>query len=74
MPQTEVNQACKKREAALGRALKGWEREIIKALLTNDRMKAATPEERLSIPDFKKVIYFRFSTAGPYVDVCIKNA
>ena len=43
----------------MGRALKGWEREIIKALLTNDRMKAATPEERLSIPDFKKVIYFR---------------
>ena len=24
----------------MGRALKGWEREIIKALLTNDRMKA----------------------------------
>ena len=61
VPQTEVNQACKEREAALGRSLKGWEREIIEAHLTNDRMKAATPEERLSIPDFKKVIYFYIS-------------
>ena len=58
VPQPEVDRACEEREVALERTLEGWEREIIKAHLTNDRLKAATPEERLSIPDYKKVIYF----------------
>ena len=45
IPQPELDEACEEREAALGRALEGWEREIIKAHLANDRLKAATPEE-----------------------------
>ena len=57
--QPEVDRACEEREAALERTLEGWEREIIKAHLANDRLKAATPQERLSIHDYKKVIYFR---------------
>ena len=45
VPQPEVDRVCEEREVALERALEGWEREIIKAHLTNDRLKAATPEE-----------------------------
>ena len=52
VPQPEVKQACKEREVALERALEGWERDVIKAFLTNEKLKAATPEERLSIPDY----------------------
>ena len=62
VPQPEVDRACEEREVALERALEGWEREIIKAHLANDQLKAATPEERRSIPDYKKVIYFRLSS------------
>ena len=62
VPQPEVDRACEEREVALERTLEGWEREIIKAHLANDRLKAATPQERLSIPDYKKVIYFRLSS------------
>ena len=58
VPQPEVDQDCKERETALGRALEGWEREIIKAFLTNEKLKATTPEERTSITDFKTVISF----------------
>ena len=58
VPQPEVDRACEEREVALERNLEGWEREIIKVHLANDRLKAATPEERLSIPNYKKVIYF----------------
>jgi len=48
VPQPEVDRVCEEREereVALERALEGWEREIIKAHLANDRLKAATPEE-----------------------------
>ena len=62
VPQPEVDRACEEREGALERTLQGWEREIIKAHLANDQLKAATPQERLSIPDYKKVIYFRLSS------------
>ena len=62
VPQPEVDRVCEEREVALERVLEGWEREIIKAHLANDRLKAATPQERLSIPDYKKVIYFRLSS------------
>ena len=62
VPQPEVDRVCEEREVALERALEGWEREIIKAHLANDRLKAATPEERRSIPDYKKVIYFRLGS------------
>ena len=62
VPQPEVDQACEEREVALERALEGWERDVIKAFLTKEKLKAATPEERLSIPDYKKVIYFRLSS------------
>ena len=57
-----MEQACEEREVALERALEGWERDVIKAFLTKEKLKAATPEERLSIPDYKKVIYFRLSS------------
>ena len=59
VPQLEVDQACEEREAALERKLKDWERTLVKAYLTNRKMKELTPEERLSIPDFDKVISFR---------------
>ena len=45
VPQPEVDRVCEEREVALEHALEGWEREIIKAHLANDRLKAATPEE-----------------------------
>ena len=57
--QRKVDEACKEREAALGRALEGWEREIVQAFLTNERLKATTPEERTSITNFETVISFR---------------
>ena len=57
--QRKVDEACKEREAALGRALEGWEREIVQAFLTNERLKATTPEERTSITNFETVIAFR---------------
>ena len=59
VPQPEVDRVCEEREVALERALEGWECDVIKAFLTNEKLKAATPEERLSIPDYKKVIYFK---------------
>ena len=55
IPQPEVDEACEEREASLGRALEGWEREIVKAFLTNERLKATTPEERTSITNFETV-------------------
>ena len=48
VPQPEVDKACEEREVALERTLEGWERDIIKAHLANDRMRTATPEEKLS--------------------------
>ena len=54
--QRKVDEACKEREAALGGALEGWEREIVQAFLTNERLKATTPEERTSITNFETVI------------------
>ena len=57
--QPEVDQACEERETALGRALERWEREIVKAFLTNERLKAIAPEERTSITNFDTVILFR---------------
>ena len=62
IPQPELDEACEEREAALGRALEGWEREIVKAFLTNERLKATTPEERTSITNFETVISFRLSS------------
>ena len=59
IPQPEVDEACEEREAALGRALEGWEREIVKAFITNERLKATTPEERTSITNFETVMAFR---------------
>ena len=59
VPQLEVNQACEEREAALDRKLKDWEQTLVKAYLTNRKLKELSPEERLSIPDFDKVISFR---------------
>ena len=66
VPQPEVDRACEEREVALERALEEWEREIIKAHLANDRLKAATPEKRFSIKDYKKVTYFK-------LDICLKR-
>ena len=60
--QDEVDRVCQEREVALGRVLLGWEREIIKAHLFNEQLKSATPEERISIDDYKKVISFRLGT------------
>ena len=57
--QDEVDRVCNDREVALGRVLLGWEREIISAHLLNEQLKSATPEERISIDDYKKVISFR---------------
>ena len=57
--QDEVDRVCQEREVALGRVLLGWEREIIKAHLFNEQLKSATPEERISIDNYKKVISFR---------------
>ena len=62
VPQPEVDQACEERETAMGRALEGWERKIIKVFLTIEKLKATTPEERTSITDFGTVISFRFSS------------
>ena len=73
VPLLEVDQACEERETALGLALEGWEREIIKAFLTNEKLKAATPEERLSIPDYKKVIYFRLDSLSSKLDLSLKK-
>ena len=73
VPQPEVDRVCEEREVALERALEGWEREIIKAHLANDRLKAATPEERLSIPDYKKVIYFRLGSLSSKLDLSLKK-
>ena len=73
VPQPEVDRACEEREVALERTLEGWEREIIKAHLANDRLKAATPQERLSIPDYKKVIYFRLGSVSSKVDLSLKK-
>ena len=53
VPQLEVDQACEEREAALERKLKDWERTLVKAYLTNRKLKELTAEERLSIPDFE---------------------
>ena len=39
VPQPEVDQACEDRETGLGRALERWEREIIKAFLTNEKLR-----------------------------------
>ena len=41
VPQLEVDQACEEGEAA-----KDWERKLVKAYLTNQRLKELTPEER----------------------------
>ena len=60
--QDDVDRVCQEREVALGRVLLGWEREIIKAHLFNEQLKSATPEERISIDDYKKVISFRLGT------------
>ena len=73
VPQPEVDRACEERELALERTLEGWERDVIKAFLTNEKLKAATPEERLSIPDYKKVIYFRLSSVSSKVDLSLKR-
>ena len=73
VPQPEVDRACEEREMALERTLEGWEREIIKAHLANDRLKAATPEERRSIPDYKKVIYFRLGSVSSKLDLFLKK-
>ena len=73
VPQTEVEQACEEREVALERALEGWERGVIKAFLTNEKLKAATPEERLSIPDYKKVIYFRLGSLPSKLHLSLKK-
>ena len=62
VPQPEVDQACEERETAMGRALEGWERKIIKVFLTIEKLKATTPEERTFITDFETVISFRFSS------------
>ena len=49
VPQLEVDQACEEREAALDRKLKDSERQLVKAYLTNRKLKELSPEERLSI-------------------------
>ena len=59
VPQLEADQACEEREAALNCELKDWERKLVKAYLINQKLKSLTPVERLSIPDFEKVISFR---------------
>ena len=59
VPQLEVDQACEEREAAVDRKLKDWERQLVEAYLTNRKLKELSPEVRLFIPDFNKVISFR---------------
>ena len=73
VPQPEVDRACEEREMALERTLEGWEREVIKAHPANARLKAATPEERLSIPDYKKVIYFRLGSLSSKLDLSLNK-
>ena len=73
VPQPEVDRACEERELALERTLERWERDVIKAFLTNEKLKAATPEERLSIPDYKKVIYFRLDSLSSKLDLSLKK-
>ena len=73
VPQPEVDRACEEREMALERTLEGWEREVIKAHLANARLKAAYPEERLSIPDYKKVIYFRLGSLSSKLDLSLNK-
>ena len=73
VPQPEVDRACEEREMALERTLEGWEREVIKAHLANARLKAATPEERLSIPDYEKVIYFRLGSLSSKLDLSLNK-
>ena len=48
-------------------------RDVIKAFLTNEKLKAATPEKRLSIPDYKKVIYFRLDSLSSKLDLSLKK-
>ena len=60
VPQLEIDQACEEREAALDRKLKDWERKLVKAFLTYQKLKDLSPEERFSIPEFDKVISLRF--------------
>ena len=48
-------------------------RDVIKAFLTKEKPKAATPEERLSIPDYKKVIYFRLGSLSSKFDLSLKK-
>ena len=62
VPQPEVDRACEERELALERTLEEWEREIIKAFLTFEKLKTTTPEESTFITDFETVISFRFSS------------
>ena len=73
VPQPEVDRACEERELALERTLEGWERDVIKAFLTNEKLKAATPEDRLSIPDYKKVIYFRLGSLSSKLDLSLNK-
>ena len=73
VPQPEVDQAYEEREAVLECALEGWERDVIKAFLTNEKLKAATPEERLSIPGYKKVIYFRLGSLPSKLHLSLKK-
>ena len=46
IPQPELDQACEEREAALDCKLKDWERQLVKAYLTNRKLKELSPEER----------------------------
>ena len=73
VPQPEVDRVCEEREVALERALEGWECDVIKAFLTNEKLKAATPEERLSIPGYKKVIYFRLGSLPSKLHLSLKK-
>ena len=44
--QLEVYQACEEWEAALDRKLKDWERQLVKAYLTNRKLKELSPEAK----------------------------
>ena len=48
-------------------------RDVIKAFLTNEKLKAATPEERLSITDYKKVIYLRLGSLPSKLHLSLKK-
>ena len=50
VPQLEIDQACEEREAALDRKLKDWERKLVKAYLTKQKLKNITPELRRGSP------------------------